>query len=528
MNTIERKNTGSFYTSNSISDFVSKWAINDASATILEPSFGDGIFIESALNRFKNLNNNSPSICGVELQKEPYMRAISNYPNVETHLIDYMEFETEKRFDAVIGNPPYVSLKKLKSDDRKKAFQCMKTEKYELNPSASLWVPFIVKSVNLLNRNGKLGFVLPYELTYVRYAFPLWSFLSDNFGELSIIRLYDDFFPDVDVETVLLLADRKGDTTKHLKYRVFNDIDSLLKNSPEIDEQILIDDVIQMRKPFECKLMTSDLQELLSELERKEILQPMLGECKFKIGYVCGNKDYFHPDNSTVIDFGLDQDSLLPCLLNSRDLLQKNGVGLDAGKNITHRSLFFPKNPDENDLNYIKYGETKNVHKGYKCSIRTPWYLTPNIEIPDLIMSVFGDIPKLITNSGKYVVSNSLLSGTVNDKSNVTSLACRWYNSLTLLLVELNVHSLGGGTLVAIPGEIDKMSMLKTINGADYDGIFDQLDMCAKSEGLAAAYELGNSLVLKDLYGFTEKQIDVINYNLSKLRNWRRPDNRRG
>ena len=102
-----------------------------------------------------------------------------------------------------------------------------------------------------------------------------------------------------------------------------------------------------------------------------------------------------------------------------------------------------------------------------------------------------------------------------------------WYNSLTLLSIELNVHSLGGGVLVLIPGETDKLETANITTDQDVTEIFSKIDECIKTKGIQAAYELGDELVLKNIIGLSDPQIHLIRSAVSHLRFWRKPDIRR-
>ena len=60
--------TGSYYTSQRIADYMAAWALRDRSDTLLEPAFGDGVFLDAAFNRFSALGNDTPTVIGVEVQ----------------------------------------------------------------------------------------------------------------------------------------------------------------------------------------------------------------------------------------------------------------------------------------------------------------------------------------------------------------------------------------------------------------------------------------------------------------------------
>ena len=110
---MKKKSTGSFYTCDSIADFIVRWAIDRPDACVLEPSFGDGIFIDSALSRFSDLGNSSPHIMGVEIQESPFNSYMKSHKDLIGFHMDFMDFQTDSEIDAIIGNPPYISLKNL-------------------------------------------------------------------------------------------------------------------------------------------------------------------------------------------------------------------------------------------------------------------------------------------------------------------------------------------------------------------------------------------------------------------------------
>ncbi len=525
----QKKETGSFYTCLSVADYIVKWAIIDKNTKILEPSFGDGTFLYSAINRFNELNKSDPIIYGVEIQNEPFNNFKRSNSIVHCTLTDFMDYTPNSAIDAVIGNPPYISLRNLSSNDRQKAISLMNSYNIEMSPSGSLWMPFVVHATEMLDDNGRIGFVLPYEMTYVRYAFKLWDYLKNNYSNIHIYRIYKDFFPEVDVETILFLADGKGGNTDSIKYKIFDSTENLLLGNSTIDVSIPIKDITQLSKPFEWELISPKTKDFISTLRCDGKLTPLKDECKFKIGYVCGNKEYFHPTEKTVKEYQIKESNLIPCLINSKEINRQKQIGLDTLASATSNNLFYPIEIGEGEKKYITYGERKKVNLAYKCKVRKPWYITPAIEIPDVILTVFGDIPRLIANSKGYAVSNSLLCGIISapQKLSAKELICRWYNSLTLLLIELYIHSLGGGTLVLIPGEMDKMELISGFPECKINEVFDKLNSCIISNGTSATYSLGDELVLKQVYNFKDSDIQEIRSSLEKLRLWRRPDLRR-
>ena len=184
--------TGSYYTSQRIADYMAAWALRDRSDTLLEPAFGDGVFLDAAFNRFSALGNDTPTVIGVELQPAVFSKYADSAPTSFAGCCkDFMECSEKIAVSAVVGNPPYVRLRNLKEEDRARAIDRMADYKIKMLSSGSLWMPFTIHASNMLAPNGRMAFVLPFEITYVKYSYPLWTWrpfccLQTNTGQVHL------------------------------------------------------------------------------------------------------------------------------------------------------------------------------------------------------------------------------------------------------------------------------------------------------------------------------------------------------
>ena len=524
----KQKLTGSFYTQSKIAESIVNWAIRSSSDSILEPSFGDGIFIDKSFYRYKAFGNTSPNITAVEIQPEivERVRMQLHLKSLNTVTSDFLSLNLDNIYDAVVGNPPYIGIKKLPSKQQLTARNIIDKYCTQCPNNGSLWFPFVLHSIAAIKTNGRLAFVLPFDITYARYAYGLWEILSQHFSNLSICRIYEDFFPDVDVETILLFADGKGGKTSNVEYNIYDTVDDLLKNNVAQRQQIEIQNVVNSKKPFISTMLEPTQQQLLERIKKYGILTPIIESCKFKIGYVSADKNYFHPNADIVKHYSIPKRNLCPAILNSKELNGGTGIGIAVSVGECSSNLYFPQEITKGDRLYIQSGEMQGVHQRYKCRQRNPWYITPNVEIPDVILSVFGETPKLVINKGQYAVSNSLLCGHLKNTS-AEQLLCRWYNSLTLLSLELNVHSLGGGTFVIIPGEADRLEIVGDIPQHKISTIYSQLNETVIKIGMEAAYMLGDKIVLQEIFGLSDGDLKVIRKAIHLLKSWRTPAKRR-
>ena len=282
--------TGSYYTSKRIAQYMADWAIRNSNDSFLEPSFGDGVFLDAASQRYNDLKNPTPKIIGVELQPTVYSKYMDG---AETHISgfcqDFLTFESSEKVMSVVGNPPYVSLRNLEEDARAEAINCAAKNKVKMLTSGSLWMPFIIHSTSMIANNGRLAFVLPFELTYVKYAYPLWNFLGSNYGKLRIIRIHEDFFPDVDVETIILMAENKGQTTTSVEYSIFDSADDMFEGKSSLKADIAITDITHGKKPFVLALLSSEQQAMLQSIRNQGLIKPLINDCKFIVFNRFGN-----------------------------------------------------------------------------------------------------------------------------------------------------------------------------------------------------------------------------------------------
>lgn len=517
-----RRQLGAFYTPQGTAQLMADWVLRTPSDRILEPSYGDGSFLSVVKELSASRGWADVEISGVEIDQQPFEEAISR-DLISRERAILRDFLDVPRFpvDAVIGNPPYVRLRHLPDDQNDRALRI--TEELlgtRMESSGSVWMPFVLHAAQFLRPGGRMALVLPYELTYVRYARPLWAYLAANFGDLSVIRAHDRLFPDLLQEAVVLLADAKGHSTTSVELKAFENIEDLNQDRPAIEKRISVDRIISGERVFLEALLSEDLQELLVT-RIQTITRPASDYAGFHIGYVSGDKTFFQPTPEAVTNFNLPATSLIPSLTSTRKL---KGIGLMTSDipGASYEPLFMPNNPTNltgGELAYIEYGESQKVHERYKCRVRNPWFIVPWVKTPDLILSVFCELPLLMINDAEFVASNSLLCGYMRDEHATTTFAASWYTSLTALQCELQVHSLGGGVLVLVPRETGNVRIPWA--GSVPSGHLERLGHFLSRDRLEDAYSLGDQTILNGICRLSLGEIDLIEEGTATLRHWR-------
>jgi adenine-specific DNA methylase len=108
-------------------------------------------------------------------------------------------FDIKDGFDVVIGNPPYVSVKGISSENKKIFSQIFETGKGRFN----LFTLFIEKAINILEKNGVLTFIIPEGiLSNIEYIHSR-KYILDS-GNLNVISLFSERVFEAAVDTCVV------------------------------------------------------------------------------------------------------------------------------------------------------------------------------------------------------------------------------------------------------------------------------------------------------------------------------------
>lgn len=533
---------GGYYTPKAIADFLTQWAIKSKTTSVLEPSSGDGVFVESSLDRLINLglndNDVNDMILSIELDPNEANKIVSRIRgrkiNNASSIVKADDFfniaKTElignRLFDAVVGNPPFIGYQNFVKEYRDIAFQIMRD--VGLNPTklTNIWVPFLVVSASLLNQGGRLGMVIPAELFQVNYTGETRKFLADCFSEIIIITFRKLLFPKIQQEVILLLGEKNGGsatTIRTIELEDVKDIVSLnLNGDPNIESKTMIHSKDKWTYYFLSMKEISFLQCVKRELDLS-----LTGEyLDVDVGVVTGQNKFFVLPHSKVLENNL-QGNVHRIVTRSAHLKGVTFGESDWEEN--QRSdypmyLFMPPDKEFDQLpkairNYIRVGEKEKYHKGYKCSIRKTWHMVPSIWIPDVFMlRQIHSHPKLILNDVKATCTDTIHRVKVSEGVDRRNLAAGFLNSLTFAFSELIGRSYGGGVLTFEPSECEKLPI--PIKGLEKLA-FDETDRLVRKNRIDEVLDMTDKTVLIDALGLSLADVKLLRNIWQKLRDRR-------
>lgn len=468
-----RKARGAFFTPPQISRFIVDWAVRAGDNRVLEPSCGDAGFLVSAAERLHLLSSSEPlpaagGLHGVEVHPASAAAAAERLRAIgataEIVVGDFFDVEPCARFDAVVGNPPYVRYQSFTGSARRRGLEAALAEGVRLSGLASTWAAFTVHASRFLKPHGRLGLVLPAELLTVNYAAPVRDFLLRRFARVRLIAFHERVFPGVLEEVVLLLAEGSGGAAGFDVVHV-RDVDGLALFGSPVQPGDARDTWSPAKRSgkWSPALVDSALLADHDAVAAGGSFLPLAHWGEVYLGGVTGNNDYFTLTRADADSLGIPSAELVPISPpGSRHLRGVSFTRADwvAGLAAGARGLLFRPaavDPSPAALRYIAAGEQMGVHTAYKCRVRRPWWRVPLVRAPDLFLTYMNHrYPRLVANDAGVHPLNSLHGVKLragNEGMGRELLPLAHLNSLSLLSAEVVGRAYGGGMLKLEPRE---------------------------------------------------------------------------
>lgn len=526
-----QKLRGGYYTPGNVAEFLCDFAITSHTHTILEPSCGDGAFLEALAGKDSNIN----AVHAVELDPEEAAKARAAGQFLGKKLSvrsgDYFARNRlsipAKQYDAVVGNPPYIRYQFLEPSMQVAAESIFKSAGLKFSKHTNSWVTFVIDAVARLNPGGRLAMIIPSELLNVLHAGSLRKYLLLECSKVLVIDNKELVFENALQGTVLLLAQKKVDLAPQvarLCLRVEQDLQYLGKSAKEIFDSSVFEESKATEAKWMPGLLTAAERKVLAKAEGLSAVHRFGDIAQVEVGMVTGANDYFLVSDSTVDEFALHE-IVSPMVGRSQHL---PGIRYTSKRHLTNRQNDLPVNfVDFSKVaggklsagmrRYIKHGETLGLNNRYKTRIRTPWYIVPSKWVPQLFLLKRSHyVPKLVLNE-----TNALNTDTayrVSTKVKAADFAFSFYNSLTAISAELEGRSYGGGVLELVPSEIRRLLVpLVKVSQKDLDALDKKL---INQEPNAEVLKEQDNIVLSAI-GLTKTEIRTIQNARLKLQSRR-------
>lgn len=202
----KRKKLGQYFTPKSIRELLLSKLPKKYNADILDPACGSGEFLLSCKKYFKN-----PILYGFDIDKKLINISSKLVKNASIKNFDFLNIDiNKKKYDYIIGNPPYFELK-LNEEIKKKYFDIIKGR-------VNIFSLFIKTGLDLLKDGGYLAYVVPPSMNNGAYFSKLREYIIKNSSleYLHIIDGADNFH--LANQKVMLIILKKTNSKKSSKY----------------------------------------------------------------------------------------------------------------------------------------------------------------------------------------------------------------------------------------------------------------------------------------------------------------------
>jgi adenine-specific DNA-methyltransferase len=531
-NETAEKLRGGYYTPPDLALFLTRWVAQSQPREILEPSCGDGVFLE-ALGR---VDVSGTRVTAFELNMIEAAKAVergrASAVQVEVLNCDFLGwalgelYKGGQRFDGVVGNPPFVRYQYLPTRFQRLAEKIFANLGCRFTKHTNAWVPFVLASMALLRPGGRLAMVVPAEIIHVLHAQSLRTFLGETCRRLVVIDPEEIWFEDTLQGAVLLLAEKKqtaSEPTEGLGLIPVRGRGFLREDPGDVFARPVPINGKTVEGKWTRAFLSTAVHRLLDELEALPSIHRFRDIADVDVGIVTGANKFFLVDDMTVESFGL-QRWAHPMFGRSEHC---PGIIYDARQHSANSKAGLPSNflwfPDEaveqneKAASYIRSGERQQLHTRYKCRIRRPWYAVPSVYSSEVgMLKRAHDAPRLILNKLEAYTTDTAYR--VRSRGIQTkTLVGAFVNPLTALSAELEGRTYGGGVLELVPSEIERLLVPVPPDGAVDLRVLDHAVRVSPMEEILRNY--GESILAT--IGLSDPQCNTLTDAWMQLRNRR-------
>lgn len=536
---------GGYYTSADLSRWLSSWAIQSAGDKVLEPSCGDGSFVVPAAARLKELGATSAAIAkqlrGIEVNKAEADKARARLVEVagsraadSVERADFFQWwdrkDSSREFDCVLGNPPFIRYQSFPEPSRTRAMEMMASLGLSPNKLTNIWVPFVVAATASLRDGGRLALVLPAELLQVTYASQLRSFLVDRFARVNIVACNELFFDNAEQEVVLLLAEgalaaASEENPCRVALTEAKTVKEITSGKPEALLAKAVPKLVRHDSEKWLKYFLSNREiEFMRVLRKEGRAVPLSTHASVDVGVVTGKNAFFVLSREQVEEHDVAE-YVTPLVgrsahLKGATLTSSEWESLAAdGQRVFLFSVPLSVNGSLSTAGrrYIRLGEQQSFDRGYKCSVRSPWYSVPSVWKPDcFFFRQIYDFPRLVVNMAGATSTDTIHR--LRCKVPAERMARSIYTHLTAASAEIEGRSYGGGVLELEPTEAERLLIPAKLG----TGLpITECDRLIRAGRLEEVLEENDRLILREGLGLTQGECETLRHIWDRMRNRR-------
>lgn len=434
-----------------------------AGSKILEPSVGDGVFLDAM--KAAGVHG---AVTAVDIDKSVIGKLKEKWAGSVAHSFiqsDFLVFAKQCRsvgakFDLVIGNPPFIRRRNFSPQHLRSVEHLSKSENYLLSDIKNSWAAFVLASLAVIEDAGALVFVLPYEVLTVSYGNKLLGALSRIFQRIDIYVSRERAFLQIDQDAIVLVAMKDAGELVHGVF--IQMVDSLSDLESSVEASITLD-AVDLPLALNAHLINEQDRDLLCRACNQ--VGDVGSYCTSAPGVVTAANDYFILTEAEAKGRGLFGQTI-PVLKKSSPQMIMPTLTKSSFEELSRGGKSRLVTLNAKDLrssrvrDYVASGQASNIDKRYKCANRNPWYSVPLVRLaPCFIFKRSHSHPRIYINEAAVLTTDTAYGVYPKDGVSARAMCFSFMNSLTMLYSEIGGRFYGGGVLELSPVEFRSLPL---------------------------------------------------------------------
>mgnify|MGYP001767759582 CR=1 FL=1 len=394
---IRLREKGQFWTPSWVADPMVRYVLAAGAQTLFDPAVGPGTFFVTARAQgFKG------AFSGCELHNEALeesrLHGLNSADLADIWTGDFLSLPF-RRVPGIVSNPPYIRHHRIPASAKAYVQKQVRNDLgLAIDGRAGLHVYFFIRCLQMLEKKGRLAFIVSADICEGVFAKTLWTWVTDHFCLDGVITFSPDAapFPGIDTNAVIFLIRNEEPRDRFVWARVLKpDADSLTRLFMDLDAAQGTDSIEVNKRDISEGIATG-----LSRPAYKPNgnILPLKDIADVMRGIATGANDYFVMTTAQMRERKLDKSFFVRCVGRTRDcpsdrITEARLAELDeAGRptwllNLPDMPLDQLSNPVRR---YLQIGKEQGLPDKALIKSRRTWYRMEQRKAPPLLFAYLG------------------------------------------------------------------------------------------------------------------------------------------
>lgn len=461
----ELRNKGQFWTPDWVAEAMVEYVCRDAQF-VFDPATGEGAFYQ-ALKALSPLAQHI-RFYGIDIDEQVLSNEIYQDETCVVEKRDFIFSPPQRNFRAIVANPPYIRHHRLSVSTKAKLRELsQRILGFIIDGRAGLHIYFLIQALHLLQPQGRLAFIMPADTVEGIFANKLWAWITTHFHLECVVTFSPEAtpFPNVDTNALVFFIKNELPTNELLWVHV--------KEPYSTDLKVFVHSGFSTTQTPSLTILKRDIQEALQTgLSRPPIGQnftyTLADFANVMRGIVTGANTFFFLTRKRAKELGIPDEFLKPAIGRTRDV-EGSSITQETLHNLEQKGrptlLFSPDGRKLQDFpkavqDYLRYGETLELHKRILIRTRTLWYKMEQRIVPAFLFAYLGRRNARFIRNDAHVVPLTCFLCVYPHSDDETFLKKLW-NILshpdTVKNLSLVGKSYGAGAIKVEPRSLEKL-----------------------------------------------------------------------